>query len=120
MDNFLNSIKDVISETAKSAVKKSNKIVETTKIKLAISDAEADIARNMKDIGELIYDAYKKETEPSETLKEKCELIDEKYQNIEDLRSKLCELKEIKICPSCKKETEPEAVFCSQCGEKFE
>jgi len=116
---ILDSLKNKIYETAKTAAKKSNEIVETTKIKFAISDAEAKIAQTMKEMGEMIYDAYKNGEEPEDEYLEKCSAIDDVFENINDLKERLCEVKDIKVCSECNKETDNEAAYCSACGKKF-
>jgi len=118
MDIF-ESIKSTISNTAKSAAKKSNELVEITKLKMSISNLEMDITRLMGDIGESVYDAYKNGEGTAEDLPDICEQIDIKYADIEESREKLRKLKNVKLCPTCKNEVDPEAVFCSKCGQKF-
>lgn len=119
MDIF-DSIKNTISSTARSAAKKSNEIVEATKLKMAITGYEADIARLMRDIGEIVYEGYKDEdASASEELPDICKEIEEKYDEIDKARAKLRKLKNLKQCEYCLEESDPEAAFCSRCGHKF-
>lgn len=115
------SIKNTISSTAKTAAKKSNELVEITKLKMAISNLEADIARLMRDIGEIVYEGYKSgEADASEELPEICKQIEAKYEDIEASKAKLRKLKNLKLCNSCMTESDPDAVFCPKCGQKFQ
>lgn len=117
---FFEKLKSTISTTAKSAAKKSNEIVEITKLKMAISGAEADIARLMRDIGELVYEGYKGEMEADAgEMEELCTQIDAKYAEIADAKDQLRTLKKLKQCPVCLEESDPEAAFCARCGNKF-
>lgn len=119
MDIF-DSIRNTISSTAKTAAKKSNELVEITKLKMAITSLEADIARLMRDMGENIYEGYKSgDDSTQEELPEICKQIEAKYADIESSRVKLRRLRNLKLCNSCMTESEPEAVFCSKCGQKF-
>lgn len=118
--DFFENLKATITKTAQSAAKKTNEVVESTKIKIAISDAENEIAKMMREMGETLYEAYKTGTESySASLEEKCEAIDTKYSEIDLLESKLNIIRNMKSCPNCKKEMDKGAAFCSSCGEKF-
>lgn len=118
--DIIDTIKNKIYETAKTAAKKSNEVVEATKIRLALSDAEAKVAQLMKEMGEMLYDEYKNEAELEDAYLVKCSEIDEVFESIGDLKEKLSEVRDMKICPNCKKESEKDDVFCSKCGHKFE
>ncbi len=118
MENFFENVREKFSGAAKFAAQKSNELVGVTKIKFAISDAEEDIKKTMRDMGELLYQAYKNEDAPGEVLEEKCKAIDIKYDEIEQLRRKLGEIKNMKVCSYCGKELERDATFCSKCGER--
>lgn len=112
------NIKETISNAAKTAVNKSNELVEATKLKFAISDAENEIKKLYEKMGKGIYDSFKSGEEPSEDLKDTCEQIDKLYESIEELRAKLREYKKVKLCKSCGAEMDIDSSFCSKCGEK--
>lgn len=116
---IFSEIKSKVTETAKSAIKKSNEIVEITKLNIAIGDAQNDINKVLKDIGKIIYDAYKDGDLFNEEIADKCTKIDSKAEEISEMRQKLSELKKVQVCPECGKENEYDAFYCSYCGHKM-
>ena len=116
---MINDIKNKVAETAKNAIKKSNELVEVAKINIAIGEAQSNIDNLLKDIGKVIYDAYKEGEYFVEEISSKCMEIDEIADSIDDLRNKLSQLKNIKICSQCEKENERDAYFCSRCGYRM-
>ena len=116
---ILNELRQKVTETAQSAWKKSNEIVEVTKINIAISDAQTHMDKMFKDIGKIVYDAYKEGDAISGVIGEKCQQIDEKAVEIYEMKLKISQIKNVKVCPECEKENEAEATFCSKCGRKI-
>lgn len=71
MKKFINNVE----KTAKTVVQKSNDVVEITKLKMAISSAEAEAEELIADVGRLVYDAYKSGEGNPELVEEKCERL---------------------------------------------
>lgn len=119
-DALFTSIKEGFTKTAQTAVKKSNEIVEVTKLRISIADGEADLSKIMRRIGEIVYTAYKNEEAPEVSLEELCAEADEKMEMLDGLREKLAAAKKMKRCQACKADMDAEAEFCSKCGAHFE
>ncbi len=117
--DFLENLKSKVSSTSRGLVKKSNEIVETTKLKAAVSSEMTKIDEIMRHMGEALYVAYKSGEEADFSLEEEFAKLDESYEKVEELQERIRELKGTKTCPNCKKEMERDAVFCSVCGERF-
>lgn len=115
----VNSIKQSIEKAAKTAVSKSTELLEVTKLKISIADAESEIDRLMRDIGRTIYEAYSKNEEPNEDISETCLMIDAKYAEIEEKQARIIECKNMIACPNCGKGIEKGSDYCSKCGEKL-
>ena len=115
----ISDFKETISNVAETVKSKSSEIFEITKIKFALSDAEGEVSKFMREIGRVVYESYKSGEEPGESLNEICEAIDAKYKDIEEMRSKLRGIKNISVCPECGAEVSNESVFCSKCGAKL-
>jgi len=117
--DFLTKVKEAVTGVTKTAVDKSNELVEVTKLKLAIRDAENEIEKHFREIGEAVYNASKSEVDPSEIITSGCEAIEGKYKELAEMREKLREYKNIKVCPSCGCEVPTDSAFCNKCGEKM-
>jgi hypothetical protein len=66
-----------VEKTTKVVVQKSTDVVELTKLKLAISNAESEARDLMYEIGKLVYKAYQSGEGNPELVEEKCVRLDE-------------------------------------------
>ena len=118
--DFMSIVREKASAIAIGAVKTSGVVMETVKSNFAIAGKEQETAKTFKELGELIYDAYKKGEEfDADAVAEKCVLLDEVHAEIEELRNKLKGLKKIKTCPSCNSSVKEEHSFCPFCGSEI-
>ncbi len=119
-EEWMSSLKEKITGAAGVAKEKSKELVEITRIKFAIMDAESEIKKLLADIGTLVYQARKSETEIDETFSDKCEQIDTLYAEIADMQARLDEMKNLKTCGACGAKIATGSEFCSACGQKVE
>lgn len=119
MDSLSKFAKSV-GDGAKTAVKKSEDMVEIAKLNKAISNEEDRIKLTYVEIGKDIYSRYEKKETIQEELVELCNRIDEFQKNIMDIRVKIAQLKNTKLCSSCGAELELNSEFCVKCGGKQE
>lgn len=106
---------------AAKAADKAQKTVEMTKISAQISGKRKEMERNFTAIGSAVYHAYQSAdlslAEPEIVrLSQENEAIE---REIADLQLKLKHLKDEKVCV-CGKSVSSDAVFCPNCGRKFE
>jgi len=116
----LENITKAVAETAKAAAKKSSDIVEGTRLNINIGAEEEKIRKVQADMGKAIYETFKSGGEISESLKEYCERIQGIEKNIEDMKQKILEMKNIKVCPTCSEELDIDMAYCFKCGQKQE
>jgi len=119
MSIFENLTKKV-TETARAAAKKSNKLVEVTKLNMNIAAEEDKIRKLYGEIGKMVYETYENTGEVPDKFRELCERIKEHNDNICEMKQKILELKNIKYCPGCNAELERDVAFCPKCGTKQE
>jgi hypothetical protein len=118
--DFMSIVREKASAIAIGAVKTSGVVMETVKSNLAIADKEQESAKTLKELGELIYEAYKKDEEfNADAVAEKCVLLDQYESEIEELRNKIKDLKKIKSCPACNSTVKAEHNFCPNCGAEI-
>ena len=117
--DFLTKVKEAVTGVTKTAVDKSNELVEVTKLKLAMRDAENEVEKLFREIGEAVYNASKSEVDPSDIITANCEAIGKKYEELGEMRQKLRQFKNITVCPSCGCEVPTDSAFCNKCGEKM-
>jgi hypothetical protein len=118
--SVLDNITKRVTDTAKAAAKKSGGVVEVTKLNMSIGSDEEKVRKLYSEMGKIVYDEYGEGEEISDTLKEYCEKIDLIHNNIEEMKQKILELRNVKACPGCGIELEIDMTFCHKCGRKQE
>lgn len=118
--SIFDSIGKKIGETAQAAQKKANETIEITKLNKAISNEEAKIEKIYYELGRRLYDLYAQGHDVGEDFEQECEEISVYKDNIKDLKKKIMELKNIRLCPNCGAEIDEGTLYCSKCGTKIE
>ena len=118
--DLLNDIGKRITETAKTVTRKSEDIVELTKLNLSIGNEEDKIKRMFYEIGSEVYRSYT-EGEPIGNLYDsKCSEIKQIEENIKSIKERILLLKGNKSCKACSSVVDMEVNYCPNCGEKLE
>ena len=117
---FFESISKKVTDTAKAAARKSGDIVEVTKLNLNIAAEEDKIKRKYMEIGKAVYETYANREEIPHSFKVLCEKVKEYEKNIEEMKTKILQLKGLKNCPSCGAELDEDFAFCPKCGAEQE
>lgn len=110
---------EVTARAVDAAGRKATDMVESTRTNMKIFDLNADMDRLYREIGKMLYDTHLGEQVDQDDVQEKLEQLDEKHQEIEELRAKLNDLKSAAKCPVCGKECKAGDAFCSECGAKL-
>jgi len=118
--SIFDSIGKKIGETAQAAQKKANNTIEITKLNKAISNEEAKIEKIYNELGRKLYDFYAQGHNIDEEFEQECEEISIYKDNIKDLKKKIMELKNIRLCPNCGSEIDEDNLYCSKCGARIE
>lgn len=118
--SVLDNITKKVTETAKAAAKKSSELVEVTKLNMSIGAEEDKIEKVYAEIGKSVYRTFADGKGVAESFVEQCEKIKSYEENIRQMKQKILELKNTKICPSCDVELEADVAFCPKCGAKQE
>lgn len=117
--SIFDSIGKKIGETAQAAQKKANETIEITKLNKSISNEEAKIEKIYNEIGRKLYDLYDQGRDVGEDFEQECEEISIYKDNIKDLKKKIMELKNIRVCPNCGAEISEGTLYCSHCGTRI-
>ena len=111
-------------ETAKTAVdlagKKTEKVVEYSKLKIEQTKLNGELARLYEELGQATYRAMKCEEECAETMDILCDEIELILNDLEDLEQLISEKKNQKVCPDCGAKVSKDSKFCSKCGAPVE
>lgn len=115
---FLDNFGKKVSEAAQAAAKKSGELVEITKINMNISSEEDKMQKLYTEMGKIIYKKYCSTDEVAEEFIEMCNTIKSHEENITNLKQKVYDIKNVKLCTECGAELEKTAAFCPKCGSK--
>lgn len=113
---------DVFSKArsaADYAGKKTGEVVEITRLRLSVSDAEGKLNKAFAELGEKVYGAAKDQSDCTDFIHEKSGEIDGLYAQIQELNEKIAALKKEKKCAGCGYSNPEEASFCLKCGAKL-
>lgn len=117
---FFENIGKKVGEAAQAAAKKSSELVEVTKLNMSISSEEEKMQKLYIKVGKKLYEEYSLNSELYPEFKEDCEAIMNHELAIQNLKEKMLEVKNVKICQGCGVEVERSIMFCPKCGNKFE
>lgn len=119
--DFMSIVREKASVLAHGVVKTSGAVVETVKSNLAITDKEVETTKIFRELGSLMYDAYKDGSEiDADIVAEKCAKLDDYFSEIAALREKVSDLKNTKSCSACNAKVKADFKFCPVCGEKMD
>ncbi len=103
-------------KVTKQVVSKTNDAVSHTKLRFAINETESKVTELYEEIGRAVYGEYLKTGEAGENMLDRCERIDKLFEEIDDLKEKLAELKQSVKCPACGEYSQNGSLYCPHCG----
>lgn len=119
MGDFFEDLGKKITETADMLTKKTEKVMEIQKLQNQIRNLERANERDFRDLGRMVYVAYKTDGDVKEPYRELCENIKQREENIDDMKDQLEELRGSGKCPQCGASVQENMSFCPQCGAKI-
>ena len=119
MDMF-NDLGRKVAAAAKTVTRKSEDMVELTKLNLTIGNEEDKIKRMLYEIGSELYRSYTNGKSYEELFDVKCSEVKQLEDNIKVLKERILQLKGNKACRVCKAIVDLEVNYCPSCGEKLE
>lgn len=115
-DDFLNSLKQTITETAGAVGKKTEDLLEIQKLKNRIRSVQKHMEQEYQRLGVIICQRFADGEVLDEELAKICDEIMELRKQSAAFREELVSRKGQNICPSCGTSNPQSAVFCMQCG----
>ena len=116
------TFEDVLSRAkavAQAAGKKTEEIVELTKVRVQIGDLRREIASMYEGLGRLVYDSRRTEESVDDLIEACVEQLDEQLAALARLEERVMESKNVIRCEKCGALNAQDATFCNQCGEKL-
>ena len=93
-------------------------LISEEQLKEKVAELGAQISKDYEAIGRLCYEQLSGDVDNGEAIAEVAKGIDEKYEQIEQLRMQIAELRSERICAGCNRPVDNDAEFCPKCGKK--
>lgn len=126
MENLFDNLKKGMSVALNEAEKltkvvkdKTVNIYDTTKLNLALSNTQGKLDKHYQKIGEIMYQRYLDNRNVGDDIEAYCEEIAAFVSEINELKSRIADLKNTAECPSCGHTNDKSGDFCSKCGAKL-
>ncbi|MBQ8953093.1 MAG: zinc ribbon domain-containing protein [Clostridia bacterium] len=113
---FFDEFNKRVSGIAQSA----QKTAEVAKIQHQVSQKQAEFDSLYHQIGQLYYSCHQRGIQPDESIVSLCDRVTALAQEIDKLRGKIDEIRNVCRCAACGNVVERGAAFCSKCGAKLE
>jgi len=114
--NDFNAILGKVKNWANAAGKKTEEVVEASKLKLQIVSLNGEISKAYEELGTMVYHAAKNNEPVGEEMDSVMEKIDELLEKLAALEGKVGEIKKVRTCGNCGATCPADAQFCSRCG----
>ena len=113
---FGKKVSKTFSKTYKVATERSGKLIEEAKLRMQIASENDKISEKLQEIGAAIYEDYKAGESNYADFADLCKEIEESETSVQEMRSKILEMKKMKQCSVCETAIAKEDRFCSKCG----
>lgn len=104
-------------QAASAAGKKTEELVEISKLKLSAMQVNTDIKALYEKLGSAVYSMQKAHYENPELVASLVEEIDDKRGDLKKIRDKIAVLQKAKECPCCQTKNPKEAYYCQKCRQ---
>lgn len=118
--DFFNNLGSKIGKTAKTVTKKSEELVEITKLNLTIGNEEDKMKKLLLEIGSEFYSRYVDGESYDDYLNGRFAQVKDIETRVLELKEKIKNLKGQKTCDSCQESIKEDVKYCPHCGKPIE
>jgi Zn finger protein HypA/HybF involved in hydrogenase expression len=118
--SILENFRDKVADAVGTARKASNEFIEVTKINSAVKSEEEKIKDLKLKIGQLVYESFIQDKPVDSELVLNCEQISGCEKNIDVLKEKILEIKNLTKCNECSSIVDRFILYCPKCGSRLE
>lgn len=115
-DEFVDEFVFMAKNAADVATKKTEEVVETSKIRYQLKQLEWEVEKAYAKLGAIVYESKKSTDSFDEIIQLAISEIDDLKERYESLNDKMRTYKNVVKCPGCGRENELNFSFCSRCG----
>ena len=111
---------DELTKRMNEAKATAHKAAEIARLQRQVNIKQDEFNDLFKEIGQVYYTFFKRGEDPAEELSARCAKVDSLAAEIEGLKLKLDDLKNIRRCTACGSVQNNLSKFCAECGAKLE
>ena len=116
--SMFNTVKGMVTKTAKDAAKVSGDAVEYTRLKFKIAEINDEINQKYTSIGMMVYKSTLGEDTEADSIDEICAQITELIEKKEEYTEALGRMSNKKTCNACGEKIPADSAYCPKCGVK--
>lgn len=106
-------------KAANVAGKKTEELVEISKLKFSAMQINTDIKALYEKLGNAVYSMKKANYENPDLVDGLVEEIDDKRKELKNIHAEIAVLQKAKECPCCQTKNPKDAYYCQKCGSKL-
>ena len=114
------NVSKTVTKTYKVATEKSGKLIEEAKLRMQIASENDKISEKLEKIGGLVYEDFKAGNSAYADFEDICKEIEDSEIAVCNMKSKILEMKKMKICQVCGTSLSMDDRYCSKCGAEQE
>lgn len=118
--SMFNTVKGMVTKTAKDAAKVSGDAVEYTKLKFKLAELNDEISQKYALIGMTVYKSTLGEETDADAIDEVCAQISELIAKKDEYKEALDRMSNKKTCSECGEKIPSDSSYCPKCGAKAE
>lgn len=116
LNSFLDNALETAKVVANAAGKKTEEVVETSKLRLQAMSISNELKQVYEKIGTMVYYAQKDNMDVQAAVQAQIAKVDQLLDQLRDTELRAAELKKIKKCSNCGASCPSDSHFCSRCG----
>ena len=110
---------DACADTARVAGRKAGQMVDVAKLNVQLFDLNGDFNDILRRLGQVMYDTHRGQTPEGDPVTELLAEADETAAKVEEVKSRIADLRQAQACPGCGAPCGREDQFCRRCGAKL-
>ena len=114
------NVSKTVTKTYKVATEKSGKLIEEAKLRMQIASENDKISEKLEKIGGLVYEDFKAGNSAYADFEDICKEIEDSEIAVCNMKSKILEMRKMKLCHVCGTSLSMDDRYCSKCGAEQE
>lgn len=107
---------DSAADTARVAGRKAGQMVDVAKLNVQLFDLNGEFSDILKKLGQVMYDTHRGQAPEGDPVTELLVQADETAAKVEEVKSRIADLRQARSCPACGAPCGKGDKFCRSCG----